>query len=134
MIGTKMSLMISRRILFEMVDTALNKNIISNVMNESTEMLRKLMGNDLKKVILYGSCARGDFGDDSDIDIALLTNCNRIEAKKYDRQLSEIAADMAMKYFAVVNFACLPFNEFTEKKNWYAYFRNIENDGEVIYG
>lgn len=117
-----------------MADTALNKNIINSVTAESTEMLQKLMGKDLKKVILYGSCARGDFDDDSDIDIALFTDCDRIEAKKYDRQLSEIATDMAMKYFAVVNFACLPFDEFSEKKNWYAYFKNIENDGEVIYG
>ena len=39
---------------------------------------------------------------------------------------------LAMRYFAVVNFACLPCDEFAEKKSWYAYFRNI--DSEMLYG
>lgn len=33
---------------------------------------KKLYGTALRQVILYGSCARGDFGKDSDIDIMVL--------------------------------------------------------------
>ena len=36
---------------------------------EETAEQKKLYGEDLKKVILYGSYARGDFRDYSDIDI-----------------------------------------------------------------
>ena len=54
-------------------------------------MTHRLMGGDLKAVILYGSCARGDFAEDSDVDIALLTRCNRKEGKKYDDGLDVIA-------------------------------------------
>lgn len=97
-------------------------------------MVKMLMGMDLAEVILYGSCARGDYTDDSDIDIALLINCNRMEAKKYDDALAEISAKLAMKYFAVVNFASLPYDEFLEKRAWYGYFRNIDIEGEVLYG
>ena len=35
-----------------------------------------------KKGILYGSYARGDYSQDSDIDIALITRCDRITVKK----------------------------------------------------
>lgn len=39
------------------------------ILNAFVEELKKLYGEDLKKVILYGSYARGDFRDYSDIDI-----------------------------------------------------------------
>ena len=77
---------------------------------------------------------KGDYTEDSDIDIALITKCNRLEVKKYDEELANIATNLAMKYFAIVNFVCLPYDEFTEKKTWYAYFRNIDLEGEVLYG
>lgn len=112
----------------------LNYNILDKVKREATEMVKMLMGSDLAEVILYGSCARGDYTDDSDIDIALLINGNRMEAKKYDDSLAEISTRLAMKYFVVVNFASLPYDEFLEKRTWYGYFRNIDVEGEVLYG
>lgn len=117
-----------------MYDLALNNRIIDAVKKEASCMAVDLMGDDLAEVILYGSCARGDYTADSDIDIALITRCSRIEAKKYSEELADIATALAMKYFAVVNFVCLPADEFAEKKSWYAYFRNIDLEGEILYG
>lgn len=39
-----------------------------------------------------------------------------------------------MKYFAVVNFVCLPYEEYIDKNDWYDYFRNIKQEGRVLYG
>lgn len=117
-----------------MNEILLNDTIIENIKEEATELVKKLMGNDLIKVILYGSCARGDYTQDSDIDIALITGCDRMEAKMYSDRIAAISMQLAMKYFAVVNFVCLPYGEFMKKKSWYLYFRNIESEGEVLYG
>lgn len=57
-----------------------------------------------------------------------------MEVKKYDEELANLATELAMKYFTVVNFVCLPYQEFTEKRTWYSYFRNIEKDGVILYG
>lgn len=111
----------------------LSEDVIEKVKNESVPLVCKMMGDDVRKIILYGSCSRGDFSKDSDIDIALLTSCSRIEVKKYNNSLSEIATKFAEKYLAVVNFVCLPEEEFEEKKGWYPYFKNIEREGEVLY-
>lgn len=83
-------------------------------------------------MVLYGSCARGDYTDDSDIDIALLVRNDRLEAEKYTAGLAEIATKMAMKYFAIVNFVCLAYDEFLEKMTWYGYFQNIVEEGEIL--
>ena len=99
----------------------------------TVEEVPSAMHDDCKKIILYGSYARGDFNFDSDVDIAILTKCSREEAKKYDSKLDEIAADLGMDTLAVVNYACVPFDEFEEKKGWYPYFMNIQKDGVVLY-
>lgn len=117
-----------------MYDLSLNDKLIDTVKKEAANLVSELMREDLVEVILYGSCARGDYTEDSDIDIALITNCDRVEAKKYNEELANIATSLAMKYFAVVNFVCLPSEEFEKKKTWYAYFRNIDREGEVVYG
>lgn len=83
---------------------------------------------------MYGSCSRGDFSEDSDIDIALLTACNRIEVEKYNDSLAEISTEFAERYLAIVNFVCLPEKEYEEKKEWYPYYKNIEMEGEVLFG
>jgi predicted nucleotidyltransferase len=115
-------------------DMLLNDKIIDIVKREATQMVISLMKNDIVEVILYGSCARGDYTADSDIDIALITNCDRNEVKKYDDGIDEIATELAMRYFAIVNFVCIPYDEFNEKKSWYGYFHNIAKEGEVLYG
>ena len=94
----------------------LTNEIISKIKKEAFELTHRLMGGDLKAVILYGSCVRGDFAEDS------------------DDGLDVIATKLAMKYFAVVNFVCLPEDEFLEKKAWYGYFQNIEREGVILYG
>lgn len=117
-----------------MPDLALSRKIIEYIKRDATEMVQRLLKEELAEVILYGSCARGDYTADSDVDIALITKCGRIEAQKYNNALADIATELAMRYFAVVNFVCLPYEEFQEKKVWYAYFQNIATEGEVLYG
>lgn len=112
----------------------LNKDKINKVVLEATANIQNLMEADLAEIILYGSCSRGDYTEDSDIDIALIMNCDRMACKKYDEKLADIATELAMKYFAIVNFVCIPYQEFTEKKVWYAYFKNIEKEGRGLYG
>ena len=94
----------------------------------------KVLKADLVQIVMYGSCARGDYGELSDIDIALITNCDRMEAKKYDDSLMDIVTDIAMELGTIVEYICIPLNEYNEKKTWYGYFKNIEKEGLVIYG
>lgn len=117
-----------------MNEIILNDVIINNVKAEVTDLVKNILKDDIIKIILYGSCARGDYTIDSDIDIALITACDRMDAKKYNDKLANVSMQLAMEYFAVVNFVCLPYTEFMKKKSWYAYFKNIDSEGEVLYG
>ena len=108
-------------------------DVISYIKKATAREIPKVMADDCQKIILYGSCARGDFTENSDVDIAILTACDRIESQKYNKQLDNIATDLGIKTTALVNFVCLPYAEFEEKKSWYPYFKNIDREGVLLY-
>jgi predicted nucleotidyltransferase len=49
----------------------MNKNI-NPILEDFKKRVRKLYGNKLKNILLYGSWARGDVKEHSDIDLAVL--------------------------------------------------------------
>ena len=49
-------------------------NNVKNAIEQFLQGLNKILGKRLKKVILYGSYARGDYNNSSDIDIMILTD------------------------------------------------------------
>ena len=112
----------------------LNSDIVEKIKTEAPDMIKGIMNEDLVEMILYGSCARGYFKGCSDVDIALLTKGSRMDSWKYNDKIDEVATALALKYFAIVNFVLLPYDEFEEKKGWYGYFKNIEKEGVRLYG
>ena len=117
-----------------MENIELNRDVIEKIKAETPDLIKEFMKSDLVKMILYGSCARGDFKGDSDIDIALLVQGNRTDSWKYNDKIDEVATKLALKYFAIVNFVLLPYDEFEDKKSWYGYFQNIDKEGVKLYG
>ena len=45
----------------------------NRILCEFRNKTKSIMGDSLKQMILYGSYARGDYGDNSDMDIMVLT-------------------------------------------------------------
>ena len=106
---------------------------LSEVEETTVREIPSLMKDDCEKIILYGSFARGDYTRDSDVDIAILTKCDRQAIRQFDPGIDEIASEIGIKTMMVVNYICLPIKEFEEKKGWYPFFMNIASDGRVLY-
>ena len=51
------------------------------LLEDYTNDLQKIYGNHLKTVILYGSYARGDYTEESDIDIMILLDIEDMKIK-----------------------------------------------------
>ncbi len=68
--------------------------IIDNAINEFVNKVNDLLQDRVKRIILYGSYARGDFNKESDIDIMVLTDLTDEEIIKYRREISGIAYDI----------------------------------------
>ena len=102
----------------------------------SRELLKKIyrgvesiVGDRLREVILYGSYARGDYDSESDVDIALILNLSREEAKLYKERIVEFMSELSLNNDVLVCISCIPATEFEKYKEDIPYYRNIDIEG-----
>ena len=109
------------------------ETMLDYVKEKTVRDIPKALSDDCIEIILYGSYARGDYNENSDVDIAILTESDRKGNKKYNSRLVNIATEIGYKTSAVVNYVCLPYKEFEDKKSWYPFFASISRDAVVWY-
>ena len=109
-------------------------NINKEIIDEITEALRDLLKNNLIKIVLYGSYARGDFNNLSDIDIFILVDSEKEDLNKVLDLILDKLYELDLKYNVTIN----PLIENTEIYNKYKdsslLFENIEKEGVILYG
>lgn len=106
---------------------------ISNRMKQYVELLREIYGEHLKTVILYGSYARGDYTEDSDIDIMVLLDLNDLDIKKYRHELSGMTYDFNMDYDLDIKPIAKNRDHFNQWAGVYPFYSNIEKEGVKLF-
>lgn len=103
------------------------------LMDKYVKELVSIYGTHLKKIILYGSYARGDYRDDSDIDIMILLSISDTEAQNYQESLSEITFNYNFDFDMDIKPIAHSEEVFNKWRKVYPFFKNIERDGITIY-
>lgn len=111
------------------MNNSVNVNI---VINEFVVQVRQLIGKRLKKIILYGSYARGDYNEHSDIDIMILTDFNFEEIEKYRDIISDIAFEIELNTGLVISPIIKNINKYNARVNVIPFFSNVEKEGVVL--
>ena len=101
---------------------------ISNIIQDFAKNVRKILGNSLDSVIVYGSYARGDYSELSDIDIMLLVSLGE-EIKKISDQISDLAFDFMMKYGVDISPVITNIEHFNYWVDNLPYYRNVRDEG-----
>ena len=102
---------------------------ISNIIQDFAKSVRKMMGNSLDSVIVYGSYARGDYSELSDIDVMLLVSLGEEEIKEISDQISDLAFDFMMKYGVDISPVITNIDHFNYWVDNLPYYRNIRDEG-----
>ena len=104
----------------------------------SDEMLRDIInglcsifGNDMEQIILYGSFARQDMTDESDIDIAVIVRTD-ILTQKRDEFLSW-NSEMDMKYDRVFSIVDIETEKMNKWGDVLPFYKNIRKEGVVLW-
>ncbi len=71
-------------------------------MKEFKEGLVRIYGDKLKAVYLYGSYARGDYREGSDVDVMILLE-NYKNYWKEQSKISQLASDVSLEYDVTVS-------------------------------
>jgi len=104
---------------------------IIKFLTELEERLIKIFDIRFKKIILFGSYARGCSDGESDIDIMVLTD--EADLKKYDDIILDITVDLSIKYEILPSIILENFKNFLEYRNYRPLFRNINEEGIELY-
>jgi len=111
----------------------MSKTDINRLLEEITTEVRKLLGQKLKSVILYGSYARGDYDDESDVDIMVLVDSKGDELKEIEKKVFKIGWDISGDYNIIATVFANNYDYFHSWTPYMPYFRNVMNEGVPLY-
>ena len=107
------------------------KNVNKEIQN-FIEQVRELLGTRLKKVILYGSYARGDYNKKSDVDIMILTDLSFKEIEDYRDKISDIAYDIELNTGIILSPVIKNIENYNLKIGFVPFYKNVEKEGVVL--
>lgn len=109
-------------------------NNINNIIQYFVKGVNEILGNRVKKVILYGSYARGDFKSGSDIDIMILTDLKDEELIRYRDKVWDFAYDVEWENNFDITLSPLVKN--IDKFNYWLgalpFYMNVQKEGVVL--
>lgn len=104
------------------------------VVMEFAHNVKSILGNSLKKIILYGSCARGDYHENSDIDIMILTTLTDEEIERLEVQIFDIAFDFQIDYGFDISVVVKNEEHFNYWLGVMPFYDNVVKEGVIIDG
>ena len=88
-----------------------------------SQQVKSILGDKLDKVILYGSYARGDYNEHSDVDIMILTTLTDEEIEEVETEIFDLAFDFQM-------------DQNKERFNYWLgalpFYNNVQKEGIVL--
>ena len=105
---------------------------LDTVMQEMVKCYRTYFGDRITGIFLYGSYARGDYDDESDIDITAVVKGNRIELQDKLKKVWDYSADIGLEHDVIISPTVIPYDEFEKYKNILPYYMNIVKEGKRI--
>ena len=109
-------------------------NELQVIMDTFVSGCKTLFGDKLCDVRLYGSYARGDQEDYSDIDVLVLLDMENLEARKYLGPICEIASDISLSHDGIDLAPLICDKERYEKlKDIPGFYNNVKTEGVSMY-
>jgi len=89
-------------------------------------------GDKLREVILFGSYARGDFKEWSDVDIMVLVDADDTECKRLDQALMHKLFELDNRMNLLLYIMVTPYTRFESVKADYPFYRNVDKEGKRL--
>ena len=94
-----------------------------------SQELKQILGDNLAKVIVYGSYARGDYRDNSDVDIMILVKMSDEEIKAVKNDIYDLAFDVEMSTGIELSPIIKNEKQYEYWVDTLPFYRNVRNEG-----
>ncbi len=108
----------------------MKNDTVRKSLEELQSALRSLYGTDAPSVVLYGSQARGDATEHSDIDVLLIYPM-RVTAGAEIRRISPILADLNLRYQVLISILPASKNDYLNSTGMF--WKNIRREGILVH-
>lgn len=103
--------------------------VLKDELREFIQEVSTLLGNGFEKAILYGSYARGDYNENSDIDIMILVNLSDKQILQYENQIFDLAFEIELKYGKTISPIIKNIDQFEYWSDALPFYRNVLEEG-----
>ncbi len=111
----------------------LNRNVphLIDKLEEMSCKIGQIYENVAVQIVLYGSYARGEQNDESDVDIAVFLKGSDTD-QKHDKML-DIVIEYEWELEKTLSVISLDYQNYTEWNKVLPFYRNIEKEGIVLW-
>lgn len=110
------------------------ENQLSKVLSAVSSEAGNILCEKLNSVILFGSYARGDYDDESDIDIMILADIDSTDINDYTRKIYEKLYEFELEHDYLLSLCIVPQDRFNKYKDILPFYRNVVKEGVKIAG
>ncbi len=103
---------------------------IEPIVCEFKAALPAMYGNRLREVVLYGSYALGDQDEESDIDLMIVLNDEKVDTFAEIRRISPLETRFLLDYRLVVSPLPVPYSRY--KDSCSPIYQEVRKDGMVL--
>ena len=109
-----------------------DEKTLKRILSQTVNKFEDIYGSALKAVVLYGSYARGDYDNESDIDVAAIVDIDRSDLNRYLDEIVRFSSDIDLEYGIMLSPSILSLADFEKYKADLPYYANIEAEGVVL--
>lgn len=110
-----------------------DRKMIHKIYKETLKESLEVYGDKLESIILYGSYARGDYNEDSDIDIALIIDLSIEELSLIYGKLLDKTIHIGEEENKFVSIVDISKQKFEDYKECLPYYSNIDLEGIKLF-
>ena len=107
---------------------------LNSVTDELSRNTQRLFGDKLQRIILFGSYARGDYTEESDLDIMVLADYEESEERLWRKRISKIASDASLEHDITICMILRDEQTFINRIPMLPFYRSVAAEGVEIYG
>lgn len=107
----------------------LNPDSLITILKSVSDTAKTLFGDNLESVMLFGSYARGDYDDESDVDIMIIADISPEDICSLSPSVRSLCGELLFEFGTVVSVCVQDSTTYHRYMNALPFFSNIAKEG-----